>query len=186
VDERPAKKPVLYAVGCGGYPSEAMLDLVRHAQGTGWDVCVVGTQMGTRFLDVPALRELTGHPVRDSYKQPDDPDVLPEADAFVVAPCTFNTINKLAAGISDTLALGLLNEAIGMGKPMTLAPWPNQQLARHPAFDRSVATLTDAGVHVLLDRDNLPAPASGRPGAKAFPWAAVYRAIDHMRSLVTG
>jgi len=34
-----------------------------------------------------------------------------------VAPATFNTVNKWAAGISDTLALGILCEAYGMGIP---------------------------------------------------------------------
>lgn len=170
-------KPVLYAIGCGGYPSESMPELVKHAQNEGWDVCVVGTRMGMRFLNADLLRELTGHPVRDDYKRPDEPDVLPDADAFVVAPATFNTVNKVAAGISDTLALGLLNEAIGFGKPVILAPWPNQKLVRHPAFPRSVETLTEAGVRFVLDRTALPLPASGRPGAATFPWAEVHAAL---------
>lgn len=170
-------KPVLYAIGCGGYPSEFMPDLVRHAQGDGWDVCVVGTQMGMRFLNADLLHELTGYPVRDDYKRPDEPDVLPDADAFVVAPATFNTVNKVAAGISDTLALGLINEAIGFSKPVILAPWPNQQLVKHPAFDRSVELLTEAGVRFVLDRAALPLPATGRPGAATFPWAEVHAAL---------
>jgi phosphopantothenoylcysteine synthetase/decarboxylase len=178
----PQPLPVLYAIGCGGYPSEAMPDLVRHAQATGWDVCVVGTRMGMRFLDAPLLWQLTGHPVRDDYKQPDDPDVLPAPDALVVAPCTFNTVNKLAAGISDTLALGLLNEAIGAGLPVILAPWPNQKLARHPAFPSSVQTLRDVGVRLILDPQRLPQPASGRPGAAAFPWADVHAQLAEVRS----
>jgi hypothetical protein len=170
-------KPVLYAIGCGGYPSESMPDLVRHAQGEGWDVCVVGTRMGMRFLDADLLRELTGYPVRDDYKNPNDPDVLPDADAFVVAPATFNTVNKVAGGISDTLALGLINEAIGMGKPVILAPWPNQELVKHPAFPRSVELLSEAGVRFVLDRAALPLPASGRPGAATFPWTQVHSAL---------
>jgi phosphopantothenoylcysteine synthetase/decarboxylase len=40
--------------------------------------------------------------------------MLPRADAVAIAPATFNTINKWVAGISDTFALGLLNEAIGL------------------------------------------------------------------------
>jgi hypothetical protein len=178
--------PVLYAIGCGGYPSEAMPDLVRHAQVTGWDVCVVGTRMGMRFLDVPLLRQLTGHPVRDDYKQPDDPDVLPAPDALVVAPCTFNTVNKLAAGISDTLALGLLNEAIGAEIPVILAPWPNQKLARHPAFPNSVHVLREVGVHLVLDPDRLPRPASGRPGAATFPWDDVHTELAAVRLTLIG
>jgi phosphopantothenoylcysteine synthetase/decarboxylase len=111
-----------------------------------------------RFLDVPKLRGLTGHPVRDDYKQPDDPDVLPDADAFVVAPATFNTVNKLAAGISDTLALGLANEAIGFGKPVVLAPWPNLELVKHFAFARSVELFAGAGVRFVPR-------AAGRPAS---------------------
>ena len=170
-------KPVLYAIGCGGYPSESMPDLVRHAQGEGWEVCVIGTRMGMRFLDADLLREMTGHPVRDDYKNPDESDVLPDADAFVVAPATFNTVNKVAGGISDTLALGLINEAVGMGKPVILAPWPNQELVKHPAFSRSVELLAEAGVRFVLDRATLPLPASGRPGAATFPWTEVHAAL---------
>ena len=172
-----AEKPVLYAIGCGGYPSESMPDLVRHAQGEGWDVCVVGTRMGMRFLDPVLLQELTGYAVRDDYKNPNEPDVLPDAEAFVVAPANFNTVNKAAGGISDTLALGLINEAIGMGKPVILAPWPNQELVKHPAFPRSVELLSEVGVRFVLDRKALPLPASGRPGAATFPWAEVYSAL---------
>jgi hypothetical protein len=32
--------------------------------------------------------------------------VLSPADAFVVTPATFNTVNKMASGAGDTLALG--------------------------------------------------------------------------------
>jgi flavoprotein len=51
--------------------------------------------------------------------------VLPPPDAIVVAPATFNTINKWAAGISDTLVLGLLTEAIGKRLPVVALPFVN-------------------------------------------------------------
>jgi len=105
--------------------------------------------------------------VRSQYKHPDEPDVLPPADAFVVAPATFNTINKWAQGISDTLALGLLNEATGLGLPTAAAPWPNAALARHPVFRRSIATLAGWGVRVILDPGRLP-DATAAPAV--FPW----------------
>jgi Flavoprotein len=99
--------------------------------------------------EVPRRRPPRGPdrpPVRCDYKRPDEADVLPPPDAFVVAPATFNTINKLAAGISGTLALGFLNEAVGTGLPVIAVPFPNQMLARHPAFApaRSPACLTAA------------------------------------------
>jgi len=44
------------------------------------------------------------------------------ANAIAVAPATFNTVNKLAAGIADTLALGLLCEYLALAVPIVLPP----------------------------------------------------------------
>ena len=162
-------KPVLYVVAGGGPPAADLADFVRSAQQQGWDVCVIATPDGARFLDAGELARLTGHPVRDRYKDPRDPDVLPPADAFVIAPATFNTINKLAGGISDTLALGLVNEAVGLGLPIIAVPWPNTALARHPAFRRSLAELRDWGITIIYDPDRLP-PARAEGESPPFPW----------------
>lgn len=177
--------PVLYVIACGGRPAGDLPAFVAVAQADGWDVCVITTPSGLKFIDGERLADLTGHPVRADYKRPEEPDVLPPADAFVVAPATFNTINKWAHGISDTLALGLLNEAVGLRRPIVAAPWPNQALARHPVFTRSIAELRSWGVTILLDLERLPAPDSAAPGTATFPWdelqkelAAVYRVWD--------
>ena len=162
--------PVLYVIACGGPPARQLPDFVRFAQTSGWDVCVIATPDAERFLDAAHLAELTGHPVRVHYKHPDEPDVLPPADAFVIAPATFNTVNKIAAGISDTLALGLVNEGIGLGLPVIAVPWPNVHLARHPAFTRSVTALREWGVMVVLDPAGLP-EATKEPAV--FPWEAL-------------
>jgi phosphopantothenoylcysteine synthetase/decarboxylase len=173
-------QPVLYVIACGGPPAGQVADFVRFAQGHGWDTAVVVTPDGAKFLDTARLADLTGHPVRDRYKQPDDPDVLPPADAMVVAPATFSTVNKLAQGISDTLALGLLNEAIGMGLPIIVVPWPNIHLARHPAFERSVADLRTWGLTVLYDPANLP---DATPEPAVFPWRALAAELLKLRSV---
>ncbi|MBN6058303.1 flavoprotein [Nonomuraea sp. RK-328] len=165
------RQPVLYVIACGGRPAGGLPDLVASLQAGGWTVCVVTTPSGRKFVDRERLAELTGYPVRDDYKRPEEPDVLPPADAMAVVPATFNTINKWAGGISDTLALGLLNEAIGLGLPVVAVPWPNVALAKHPAFPLSVERLTSSGISVLLDTDRLPQPSSGEPGAASFPWA---------------
>ncbi len=162
-----AEQPVLYVVASGGSPAAQLAGFVSFAQQLGWDVCVITTPDGAKFLDVAQLVELTGHPVRTRYKDPADPDVLPPADAFVIAPATFNTINKLAQGISDTLALGLLNEAVGLGLPIIAVPWPNTALARHPAFQRNIAELRQWGIRIILDPARLPPVSGNSPG---FPW----------------
>lgn len=171
-------QPVLYAVACGGPPAAQLGAFVGFAQQQGWDVCVIATPDGTKFLDAGRLAELTGHPVRSQYKQPDDPDVLPPADAFVVAPATFSTINRLALGISDTLALGLLNEGLGAGLPIIAVPWPNAALARHPAFQRNVALLREWGVGVIFDPARIPG-ATGDPAV--FPWGELRAVLPGLR-----
>jgi hypothetical protein len=71
-------QPVLYHVACGGYPAGRLTDFVIYAQKQGWDVCVIATPEGLRFMDAGKLAELTGHPVRSQYKDPAEPDVLPQ------------------------------------------------------------------------------------------------------------
>jgi phosphopantothenoylcysteine synthetase/decarboxylase len=175
------RRPVLYVVACGGRPAGQLPQFVSFAQQQDWDVCVIATPDGAKFLDAPNLAGLTGHPVRVQYKQPDEPDVLPPPDACVIAPATFNTINKLAYGISDTLALGLLNEAIGMGLPIIAAPWPNVHLARHPAFRRSVPMLREWGIKVILDSVHLP---QASPGPAVFPWEDLRAEVTQLRATI--
>ena len=173
---------VLYLVACGAPPARDVGTLATMAIGAGWDVCVVATPPALKFFDAPEMAELTGHPVRSEYKHPDEPDVLPPPQAMVVAPATFNTVNKWAAGHSDTLALGLLNEAVGLGIPMAAVPTPNAALARHPAFPASIRTLRECGVRVIYDPDEhpLPVPYSDGPSSAAlFPWSAL---VDVVRS----
>src|SRR5258708_1206179 len=177
----PQKQPVLYIIASGGRPAGQLAEFVNFAQDLGWAVSVIGTAGGTKFLDANELAELTNHPVRSQYKQPDEPDVLPPADAFIVAPATFNTINKWAQGMSDTLALGLLNEGIGLGLPMVATPWPNVALARHPVFVRSVATLREWGVSVIIDPDRLPGASDVPP---AFPWEELRAELAKLRQAV--
>ncbi len=107
---------------------------------------------------MPQLAQLTGHPVRSEYKQPDEPDLLPPADAIIVFPASFNTINKWALGISDTLAVGLLSEYTGRKMPIVAIPCfkTGGGLDTNPAFLRSVRMLRRYGVHVIYEPELYP------------------------------
>jgi phosphopantothenoylcysteine synthetase/decarboxylase len=174
---------VLYVVTCGTLAARDIGKLVTLAQEAGWTVCVIATPAALAFIDERALMEQTGYPVRHAYKQPDAPDELPPADAVIVGGASFNTINKWAAGISDTLALGVINEAIGLGLPIVVLPFLNAALAAHPAFQRSVATLRDANVAVLLGPDvyEPQAPKAGPQVLPFYPWAKAVEAVRTQR-----
>ena len=168
---------VLYVVTCAAPPARHVAALARLAHDAQRDVCIIATPSALAFLDVPALEALTGYPVRSDYKRPDDPDVFPEPHELAVAPATFNTINKWAAGIADTLALGLLTEAIGKRLPIVAVPFVNRAQALHPAFERSVAQLRTWGVRLLYGPDvlELHEPGTGTQRAHLFPWDRIIR-----------
>jgi len=170
---------VLYVIACAASPARDIAKLVKIAQRAEWDTCLVATPSAMRFFSVPELRELTGHPVRSDYKAPDDPDVLPEPDAIIVAPATVNTINKWAAGICDTLALGLIVEAIGKKVPLVAMPSTNYAHAAHPAFQENMVKLRSWGVRVLYGPDVYPfhAPGTGSQYVDVFPWHLALEAL---------
>jgi phosphopantothenoylcysteine synthetase/decarboxylase len=170
---------VLYVIVCGAPVARDVGRLVALAQDDGWDVCVVVTPDGRKFVDEPALARQTGHPVRTAYKNPGEPDVLPDADAMIVAPATVNTINKWAVGISDTLALGLLVEGQGKGLPIVAMPFTNAAMAAHPAFRESIARLRDWHVTVLFGDDVIPPhpPGTGERLLHRFPWRMALEAL---------
>jgi phosphopantothenoylcysteine synthetase/decarboxylase len=163
---------VLYLVVCAAPPAQFVGDLVELLREQSWTVCVIATPRAAGWLDIASLTEQTGYPVRYDYKRPDDPDALPLADALAVAPATFNTINKWVAGISDTFALGLLNEAVGLKLPIIVAPYAKPSLAAHPAFARNLRTLSEWGVTVLPNEVIRP-----RSAQHPFDWLPVVEAL---------
>lgn len=177
--------PVLYLVSCAAPPAQRIRLLIERAQDRGWDTCLLLTPTAASWLadDLEDLEKLTGHPVRQRYKLPTEADVLPPPDAVLVCPATFNTLNKWAAGISDTLALGIITEAIGLRLPLVALPYLNNAQAAHPALDRSVAQLRDWGVTVLIGDGGFQPhpPKHGR--LDEYPWDA---ALDRLQAIVAG
>jgi Flavoprotein len=151
-------KGVLYVIACAASSATLVPNLVIQAQAMTWQVCVIATPQGTKFIDIPLLEQLTGYPVRSEYKRPEEADVLPRADAIIVFPATFNTTNKWALGISDTLALGILCEYTGLKMPIVAVPCfrTGGGLDGHPAFFRSLQMLKDYGIRVLYEPDRYP------------------------------
>ncbi|MEO3928012.1 flavoprotein [Micromonosporaceae bacterium B7E4] len=140
-----SEPPVLYLVVCAAPPVLKIDELIELLMEDGWAVWVIATPTAASWIDREALEHQTGNPVRSERRKPDQPDLLPKADAVLVAPATFNTINKWALGINDTLALGILNEVLGLGLPILVSPYAKEALTTHPAYDRHVRVLSDAG-----------------------------------------
>jgi phosphopantothenoylcysteine decarboxylase len=150
---------ILNLIVCAAPPAQQSAQVVQLLQVVGWDVCIIATPQATRWIDQSALAQLTGHIVRTDFKLPGEADPLPKADAMLVMPATFNTINKWAQGIGDTLVTSILCEALGRGTPPILVvPCLKMDLVRHPSFKKSIALLRECGVCVLHEPERYPSP----------------------------
>ncbi|SCL69064.1 Flavoprotein [Micromonospora citrea] len=167
---------VLHLVVCAAPPALQIGELVELLKQDGWTVCVIATPTAARWLDQAALTEQTGYPVRSEWRLPGEPDVHPRADAVMVAPATFNTINKWALGISDNLALGILNETIGAGLPIVAFPYAKDALASHPAYGTHLQRLRVAGVNIAAG-----APWSLQRRGDTYSWRNVADALNQQR-----
>jgi phosphopantothenoylcysteine synthetase/decarboxylase len=172
---------VLTVIVCGAGPASEVGQLVKLAQEGGWSVQVVATPAALDFLDLPALEAQTGSAVRSQYRRPGEPRSRP-ADAIIVAPATYNTINKWAQGISDTYALGILAETTALGVPIVVLPFVNSALAARTPFRRSVEDLRGEGVRILLGPDGVE-PHEPRTGGELIPNYPWRLALDETRRL---
>jgi hypothetical protein len=172
----------LYLFSSAAPPVFDVARVIEDAQADGWDVCLGLTPTAARWLaeSVDGLAALTGHPVRWDYKLPGQPDVWPRADAILVAPATFNTVNQWALGITDKFVVGVVAEGIGKGIPLAVMPCVNAAYAVHPQFDQSVETLRGAGVTVLYGESGFVPNQPGQGNPAGYPWRA---ALDAVRDL---
>jgi phosphopantothenoylcysteine synthetase/decarboxylase len=166
----PARR-VLTIVACGAGPAAAISTCVKLAQDRGWTVQVTATPAALDFFDSAAIAAQTGSPVRSQYARPGAPRSL-VPDAILVAPATYNTINKWAHGISDTYALGILAEATGLSVPTVVLPFVNTALASRAPFRRSVGSLRAEGVTILLGPGGFQPhpPRTGGSQIDSYPW----------------
>ena len=171
----------LYVIVCAAGPAGDVGVLIDHAHERGWTVQVIATPAALAFIDPEALEKQTGRPIRSHHRKPGSPR-SPKADAIIIAPASFNTVNKLANGIADTYALDVANEAIGLGIPVVVLPFVNSAYANRAPFRRSVESLREEGVPVLIGPGAFEPHevGSGAGIHGTFPWTRALDAlVDH-------
>jgi phosphopantothenoylcysteine decarboxylase/phosphopantothenate--cysteine ligase len=148
----------------GGIAAYKALDLVRLATAEGHAVRVVQTPASLRFVGKASFAALSGAPVlsgefeRDPARGAFPGQALPEhdplshlelvanADVYVIAPASANTIAKLAAGLADNL---LSSCALAATCPLVIAPAMNNRMYEHPATQANLRTLRERGAIVV-------------------------------------
>lgn len=177
----------LQIVVCGAGPAADVTRLITTASQQSWTMAVTATPSALDFIGVEEIERLTGHPVRSNYQSSSRTRrALPTTDALIIAPATYNSVNKIALGIADNYALTTVAELIGRRVPTVVLPFVNAALAARAPFQRAVADLRAEHVKVLLGADDgwEPHPAgSGSSRQRAFPWATALEAANRMSGI---
>jgi phosphopantothenoylcysteine decarboxylase/phosphopantothenate--cysteine ligase len=74
------------------------------------------------------------------------------ADLLLIAPCTANTLGKIACGIDDTPVTTFATTAIGSGIPVIVVPAMHHSMFRHKGLLDNIEKLQEWGIEVLLPR----------------------------------
>ena len=115
------------------------------------------TDNAQRVIAPRDLSVIDGNTLVESYF---DEAILPRPPdgLLLVAPCSFNSLNKLAHGIADNLALSVVAEAIGRQTPVIVGPSLNAPLLAHPVAQASLKTLPQWGVTIVPPVDDGQGP----------------------------
>ncbi|MFC7342067.1 flavoprotein [Saccharopolyspora griseoalba] len=165
-----SQRPVVYLIASAAPPVRQLDEPLALLDEAGWSACVILTPTAATWIDPSSLEAKTGFPVRVHPRLPDEQDPLPPADAVLAAPITFNTFNKVAAGISDTLATSLLNELLAADVPMVFAPCVKSALRGHPAY-KSSYDLMSRHLAKIIDPNSVTDRGSGN--LATFKWPKI-------------
>src|SRR5881628_3398383 len=149
---------VAYLVMSGTTTAARGPELLRDLKGLGLaTVIAIPTPNAARVVAPRELADIDGVRLVQSYF---DAAIRPRPPRGIVlfAPCSFNSLNKLAHGIADSLALSVVAEAIGRRTPVIVAPSLNQPLLEHPQAQASLRTLPAWGVTIVPPVDEGEGP----------------------------
>jgi len=125
----------------GGIAAYKAWEVWRLLVKTGHDVVPLVTAGAERFVTAQTFQALARRPPNeDVYLH------LTRADILLVAPCTANTLAKLAHGLADNV---LTEAALAHRGPTLVAPAMNPRMWAHPATRANAEALRARGVQLV-------------------------------------
>jgi phosphopantothenoylcysteine decarboxylase/phosphopantothenate--cysteine ligase len=157
----------------GGIAAYKAAFLLRAYQKEGAEVRVTMTPSATRFVGTETFSSLSRHEVAiDIFPESgNEPDSWTRhiqwgewADLFVIAPCTANTLGKIAHGMADNM---LTSTILAARCPLLICPTMDGEMYEAPATKKNLETVTNFGYHVLEPEEGYL--ASGLEGKGRLP-----------------
>jgi phosphopantothenoylcysteine decarboxylase/phosphopantothenate--cysteine ligase len=167
----------------GGIAAYKALELARLATKEGHAVRVLMTPAAQRFVGAASFEGIVGAPVlSDEFERdpvrgafPGDPEpehdpighleVVANADVYLVAPASANTIAKLAAGLADSM---VSTSFLACTAPRLVAPAMNDRMYRDAATQANLETLRERGV-VVIEPEEGALASRGEHGLGRLP-----------------
>ena len=122
-------------------------ELLRALLGHGFTVYSVLTPNVAQVTAPAPLMDVPGNRWLHAYRQP--PLERYPFGTLLVAPCTFNTFNKIALGLADNLATAMIADGLGAGQRVIIAPAMNRGLWSHPQTKASLERLQTWGCAIV-------------------------------------
>lgn len=144
--------------------------LIRLFIKTGAEVRCIMTPDAKDFVSPLVISTLSKNPVgldfwnKDTGEWNNHVEYGEWADVFLIAPCTANTLSKMASGSCDNLLLAVY---LSMRNKTIVSPAMDLEMYQHPTVKRNLALIAADGVHVIPpDHGEL---ASGLSGEGRLP-----------------
>ncbi len=132
----------------GGIAAYKSAQMVRELKKAGAEVKVLVTPFALEFVGSLTFETLSGNKVFVDWSE--DPlahiNLARWAEVFLIAPCTVNTLSKLALGIGDNL---LTTTALAYNGKLMIAPAANTVMYKNPAVQENLRKLKERGVIVI-------------------------------------
>lgn len=147
------------------------LELTRFFVQAGADVKVVMSESAKKFVTPLSFETLTSNKVLDDTNESwtDNHNHIKAtqwADTFIIAPCTANTIAKLANAIADTM---LLQCALAYPHLKIVAPSANTNMIKNPITQVNLTTLENTNYEITQTQVKELACKTVGDGAMAEP-----------------
>ena len=134
----------------GSIAAVRCVELARELRRHGADVRAVMSREAQKIIHPEAMRYATGHPVitelTGDVEHVEFCGIGGKADMLLIAPCTANTIGKLAHGIDDTTVTTFATTAFGSGIPILVVAAMHESMYDHPIVIENIGKLTELGV----------------------------------------
>jgi phosphopantothenoylcysteine decarboxylase/phosphopantothenate--cysteine ligase len=137
----------------GSIAAVRCVELARELRRHGADVHAAMTQAAQKIIHPEAMRYATGNPViteiTGGVEHVEFCGIGGKANLLLIAPCTANTIGKIAHGIDDTTVTTFATTAFGSGIPITIVPAMHESMYDHPIVIENTGKLTELGVEFI-------------------------------------